>query len=888
MKKGLSINTLAKSSIKHRKKQYTIMIIGILLAMIFSSTVLFFVSSIFTSMQETTKVNYGDFDRSFYGAEINDSYYAEAKKSGVIEDYAYIHVIGKIYPKTDDENLYTPIAYLDEKSKEFYYASFLEGGYPTAPGQIALEKATLDILAPDAVIGDKITVFMRGQNAADLLDEYVEKNFELVGIIRNKKSNMAAIQDFTHNDDLVATAFVFDESDGVPGSKTADLAYIKEGSMPWYDFTTEIMKSGLCDYSHIPYFEGDAYYTDTFFFMVIGFVFCVILLLASFIGIINAMNSNFADRKKQIGMLRTVGATKRQIRKIFGREAIIISLICAPIALLGAYLLVKLIAIFYGDNFYFVLNFPILILSVIFGVVCVIIASAVPLRSASKISPVQSIRNIEITRQMKTKHIKSKTHFDVSKLLANRNVRFYRKKQIVVSFFMIITIFVSCYGYSWIEYEIEHISTKPNDYELSTGYAFGKYNSNIRSMSGKIDENMKQEVFDISYISNVTAVKKAVVMLEQEELSDYTEFLNSHSEFEITKKTESAIQNYCKTDKKLVGMYIIAMDKSSIESLKASVTDGEINFEALDSGNEVLLSAPDKIAIYKDTYGDYIPTRDENIEADKSYDFIFERDINVGDNLTANCLFADWSKDNNIKNVELYKNDVKVGGYIRDVPYEINRLLDYPGYAFLITTCDGFDNLIKENVGYYNMGATLKDKYRQNMTDEIDEEIMNRLMIISARTGGDGHYSSNYAAVKSQMSEYTSVLLAVIAVMILLVAGSMSIINNSLTARIRESKREIGTLRAVGATQKDLTMSYIRQLLSMFGWGTSMGFGIFFATYLGMYIYCKINKTVLELSFSVMPAVIATVILFAVCSLNLYFKIKKETKNSIIDNIREL
>lgn len=46
-----------------------------------------------------------------------------------------------------------------------------------------------------------------------------------------------------------------------------------------------------------------------------------------------------------------------------------------------------------------------------------------------------------------------------------------------------------------------------------------------------------------------------------------------------------------------------------------------------------------------------------------------------------------------------------------------------------------------------------------------------------------------------------------------------SIVNNSLTAQIRENKKMIGTMRAVGASIIELTQSYIRQLFSMFAWG---------------------------------------------------------------------
>ena len=43
--KNLTVNRLALGNLKHRRKQYTIMIISILLAMIFSSSVVFFAFS---------------------------------------------------------------------------------------------------------------------------------------------------------------------------------------------------------------------------------------------------------------------------------------------------------------------------------------------------------------------------------------------------------------------------------------------------------------------------------------------------------------------------------------------------------------------------------------------------------------------------------------------------------------------------------------------------------------------------------------------------------------------------------------------------------------------------------------------------------------------------
>lgn len=53
--KRLTVNTLAGSNLKTRKKQYAIMIIGILIAMVFSSGISFFISSVYSTLDEAGK-----------------------------------------------------------------------------------------------------------------------------------------------------------------------------------------------------------------------------------------------------------------------------------------------------------------------------------------------------------------------------------------------------------------------------------------------------------------------------------------------------------------------------------------------------------------------------------------------------------------------------------------------------------------------------------------------------------------------------------------------------------------------------------------------------------------------------------------------------------------
>ena len=111
---------------------------------------------------------------------------------------------------------------------------------------------------------------------------------------------------------------------------------------------------------------------------------------------------------------------------------------------------------------------------------------------------------------------------------------------------------------------------------------------------------------------------------------------------------------------------------------------------------------------------------------------------------------------------------------------------------------------------------------------------------------------------------------------------------NSLTAQIRDGKREIGTLRAVGASARELTQSYFRQLLSMFGWGCGAGFGLYTFIWILMYFAAKSSDRTLDYNYEIRQAALICIALLAVCFVNLYSKVKKQMKYSIVENIREL
>lgn len=205
------------------------------------------------------------------------------------------------------------------------------------------------------------------------------------------------------------------------------------------------------------------------------------------------------------------------------------------------------------------------------------------------------------------------------------------------------------------------------------------------------------------------------------------------------------------------------------------------------------------------------------------------------------------------------------------------------GSVRIITTVEGFDKLTGGNVDYHAFGVDLNTE----CTAEIDNDMQTLFSRVGA--GANDSITSFYEKRQEQESNLRATLIVIIAVAAMFFTACGSMVNNSITARIRESKREIGTLRAVGATQKDINSSYLRQIFSILGWGTASGFALFFILY-GLYylVFLSIGDTPDDIKISIVETVAGVVLLFISCTINMVSKIRKEMKNSIVENIREL
>lgn len=896
--KRLTVNTLAGNNLKTRKNQYAIMIIGILIAMVFSSGISFFISSVYSTLDAAGKKAFGLQDSIFLN--VTEKCMNGAKENKIIEDYGFAHVLGRI--ESDDSKETSYIAYLDDKAMELYYPNFIEGAYPQNENEIAMERNELARLNIGAKIGDKIKVKLYPQSGYSTLDKYIKKEYTLVGILEDKHKNIT--YSISDGDSMpLASTFVCKGTKTEIGGKEALCAYITGIS------TTDTLKvlspyvSESCGEEQTNYFVGNyknrhnfdedsVFSTKTAVFAII---LIAVMLIISCMSIINAFMNNLNERKAQIGMFKTLGATKRQVIDIYMREVIFIALTCVPFSMAISYIIVKLVVKLISDSLTFVPNIFVLILSGMLSLICVIIAALIPLVSASRISPVQSIRNIEIARRANKKKIKTEKEFDTARLLAKRNLGFYKEKQIAVSIILVLTILISSYGFSYADFLISKFdSVTPHDYTLRSSSYRGEIEYLSENDNG-YSANDRKSLLSLPYVQNVFCTKEAHVLMTIDEYDDYLHLMFGAIDTEKFTKTKKDGTQYADLSSITKDNYknnltnqdnegtedilLTSYEEAILNQLSEYVTDGEINIDKINSGEEIILYVPPQLNLYiqhlKDN-GDYINkshSSSKNIDEDEIASTT--PSFKVGDNFSFTA-FTGARYDSQITQ----KNySPKIGAIVSGYPKGFESLEFYQNYIVAISTVTSFDRYIP-NAKYNSISIDLNAE----CNDLIDKEMTQTITRLSA-PNSDRSFFSEYKFEKDEKTNISTVVLSVIAIVFLFLSISAGLINNSLTAQIREGKRKIGTLRAVGASKADIARSYIIQMLKIFGTSYGAGFALFIATF---FIAKAINTGIFEFNFSIWQTALACIILFAICSANLWIRLKQETKNSIIDNIREL
>ncbi len=125
--------------------------------------------------------------------------------------------------------------------------------------------------------------------------------------------------------------------------------------------------------------------------MVLGAIAAISLIVAGVL-IMNVTYISVAQRKHEIGLLKAIGATAKQVKTIFVIEALILAIIGSAFGLLGAIALIELATTIWS-NFYLAAPFWAIFAACSTALVVSLLFSLVPAKKAAQLDPIIALRS---------------------------------------------------------------------------------------------------------------------------------------------------------------------------------------------------------------------------------------------------------------------------------------------------------------------------------------------------------------------------------------------------------------------------------------------------------------------------------------------------------------
>ncbi len=487
---------ITRKYLKLQKNRTLLTIVGIILSVTLITSVGTLAMSLRDKMIRDTKQEYGDYHVAFNG--VSGSAASKIRNNFQVQEYGILSrenfaIINKTSQKEMEQNQFAaPYRYLnikgyDKNAMEMLNVKVKYGRLPENSSEIALDQWILEYMKNKPQIGGKIklsvgkrldietgkeiatnTLGDYGWSANERFQTEAEKEYTVVGFLDNKG--------VFQSNSFIAKAVTYDNYKSVSNNKKYFI-YSKMKSMNNIEKTVkeiaQIVNISGDDSDRAGKLEdpefgaaniniqynnsllslyGKSIYKGVNSSMFWTFLLVVVLIIICTIAIIyNSFNISVLERISQYGVLRCVGASAEQIRKIVYKEALFLSAIGIPIGLILGTIVMQLIFHIIGllniGSFYdirMVISPVVIIISFILGAITVFISAVGPANQAAKVSPLEAVKNSGSTKVEKIKKVKKsliiKRLFGIEGEFANRNIRRNKTRFRITVFSMIISI----------------------------------------------------------------------------------------------------------------------------------------------------------------------------------------------------------------------------------------------------------------------------------------------------------------------------------------------------------------------------------------------------------------------------------------------------------------
>ncbi|MCR5214735.1 MAG: ABC transporter permease [Eubacterium sp.] len=394
-----AISKLAISGIKSNIKKYIVLIGAVIL-----TTLLF--SSLFTvggSVIEETQISSMRKIGTTYHAGLKYlslPEYEQVKNDPKLKDISYCIMVG--YLSSDKlSKLPTEVYYSEEQNAKKCFCYPEVGNLPIKENEIVTSDIVLESLGVPAEVGSTFTVNL-------LIDgEEVPQEFVLSGYYRGDKvamAQMALISKELQEKIAPVKMITYPEREGnsMAGWMSVNIDFNNSFNIE-KNVVSLISRTGLRE--DVDYGINYAYagYDINASMAIICVGMLITFFIAGYLIIYNIFDINIISDMQEYGLLKTIGTTGKQLKKIVMKRATIISFVGIPIGLLlgvgvGACVLpfisaqMNTLTVGKGNVH---TNIWILIGAALFSYLTVIISAGRPCRKASKVSPIETLRYTE-------------------------------------------------------------------------------------------------------------------------------------------------------------------------------------------------------------------------------------------------------------------------------------------------------------------------------------------------------------------------------------------------------------------------------------------------------------------------------------------------------------
>ena len=843
------LNRLTIKNLRLNKKRTIVTIIGIIL----STALMVGIGLLFSSFQDLMirdtigyngkyEANYGDVDLDKLN-DIKD------------KDFTYFYEKPIGFSKIESSNEYKPYMYITSVNKEYFdELKLIEGSFPKNENEAVISNHVITNGGLNYKVGDIVT-FKYGKrniegNGTLANSEFVDGEFltnegthtyKIVGIVeRSNFENYSACgyTAFTldvNNDKGSVNLYVMFNKDKKIIKQSEELAKRLN-----YDNDINYNSTLLALYGESTY--GNVMTTMVSMMMIM----LALVSIGCIIVIYNSFAISVMERKKEFGLLSSIGATKRQLSHTVFFEAVFVGVIGIILGILGAYIGIGCVVLVINNlisdmldyKLYLVTNPLFIIIPVIFMIVVIGVSAFIPSRKASKVSPIEAIRqndDIKINKKkIKTSKFVNKL-FGIEGEIALKNIKRNKKKYrvTIVSLFISIVLFISFSSY--MNYTLNTASSVmgevPYDYQISY---FGDDPNNDKEALDKINEIVKSSDVKeyVSYsVSNLSII------------GNYT-YSDEYLDFYKNAYGDDGIKALNDLKYQYISIYIL--DDNSYNKYKKLI--------GIDNDSVILLNKFKGVSYGNNKRVNYnIPVINNGNINIKICNFDNDEDVDT----TKYC-------NKNIDNI-----------FVTNKSFDLIEEFSYMDDFKLIVNKKLYDS-ISDSSTHYTQFNIISDN--TNNIDKLTKDL-------------DKYSNVNYTNIKETMKQANNLILVVKILMygfisLVTLIGVTSVFN-TISTSMALRKREFAVLRSIGLTNRGFNKILFFE--SLFFGMKSLIFAIPVSIGITVLIHYALADMV-SISTIIIPwkyIIISIVSVFVIVLLTMMYSTSKIKKHNIIEQIRE-